>query len=1782
MANNDSLIDFDDKEDEAVAPKEAETPDLKKLKRVLKTKLTKCRFELMKIISEDGKLVEVNKLLDCVNRLNDELSDCLDKLIESDSEHSDRYSKELDEVHEKCDAILTDATRYVCLQNECKQIEKRRAAANSTPASHEKVSEKKDTVSEGRPTCTIDRDMTHQLKRVSIVTFSGVKAEYRLFRDAFDECVDKSTSSSSYKMLQLRHHLRGDALRAIEGLPASEIGYTAALKKLDTKFGGQRRYLLMHLENVRTMRSIQAGDFKQLEDLGDKVELAVISLKENKRDDEFRVDSMFYCVVKSKMPVPYVADYKRWLVNENKSENIEALLEWLQLEITIRCEASEEGQRSSGHKPKQTHYSKQDNKSKKSDKKCVCCDGNDHVGLSKCPKFNAMPINDRWSFAKEKRCCFRCLAPGGSHRGTECRSGRICGIQGCTKTHNRLLHSTEGGNAAKHELNAGAAEFAPQSAPNPEPIPSFTHTAAGDKFIAMRIIPVIISNGQDEYKVNALLDECSTDSYISEHVAAQLDLNGEQTSRLVTVLGGKPTKVKGKRVSINLLRSTDRKHLATIESFTVRQVTGNIDVINWNEHRQDWSHLSDIEFPSLARPKQIDILIGLNDQALNLHSCLKEVHGRPGQPIARLTPLGWTCIGHITSDDLHNSNCHFIHSMPTTHFIGQEKSISDVLKRTWEIDNEGLKPIEMSPTETKLDSFVESKIEMKDRRYQVPIPWKDGEPNLPHNWQMAASRLRNLEKSLLKRPAVAAEYKRIFKDQNEKGYIKKLQPTQVNIRGEGWYLPHFPVVKPDKATTKVRIVMDAAARCDDKSLNDCIHQGPKLQRDLVDVLIRTRYKPVAISADISEMFLQIELKPEDRKYHRFLWRDMDVNKQIDVYEYNRLVFGNSASPYLSQKVIRTLANNNIESFPCGAEALLNAMYVDDLSDSVDNTSDAITLRKQVTELLGSAGFRIRKWISNNIDVLADIPESERATSVNIEDSELPAVKTLGLTWDAEADTYRFIVKVPTLTAMTKRSVFSASASLFDPLNFLSPYTIRAKILMQETWTEGLQWDDPLSDELRKKWETWFKEISSLPNIKIDRCMVLKTDKHIVRKILHTFVDASKDAYAAAIYLRTEYDSGDLSVKLVTSKARVAPLKAMSIPRLELCGAVLGLKLAQSVTRVLQLPMADVVYWTDSMNVLYWINGASRKYKPFVASRVGFIHEFSEPEQWNYVPTKMNSADLPTRGLTVHELETCNFWWNGPEFLTKSPEEWPKRRGEIRPAEEADSEIRSAAKTTLTSVKAEQNDLGRLHPRHFSDWTRLIRVTAWIRRFIKNCRLKKDKVQANSLTVPELDQAKTFWYKYAQTDAFAEEQHDLKSGHNVTKHSKLLTLNPCIDSDGVIRLDGRLKLGKHLPYKAKFPIILPREHDVTRLVIQHYDKAGRHKRGRNHLLSDTRTEFWVLRAREAIRAFQYKCPGCRLTRVKAAGQMMAPLPKFRLGDPLRCFARTGLDYAGPFITKQGRFRKRQKRYLCVFTCLASRAVHLEMAYSLDTDSFLNALSRFCDRRNRPVQILSDNGSNFVGAEHELKELISALDQDKIVNTTANRGIEWFFNSPSSPHFGGVFESMVKSAKRALKATMSNADLTDEELHTAITGAECLLNSRPLTQNSEDPLDTNVLTPNHFLFGQLAGQLAPESIEGDQNPRQRWRRVQAVISEFWKRWMREFLPNLQPRMKWQKPQYDFKVDDVVVVISQDSPRGTWPLGIITEIFPGPDGHVRVVNVRIGGKIYKRPIHRLYKLL
>ena len=274
-------------------------------------------------------------------------------------------------------------------------------------------------------------------------------------------------------------------------------------------------------------------------------------------------------------------------------------------------------------------------------------------------------------------------------------------------------------------------------------------------------------------------------------------------------------------------------------------------------------------------------------------------------------------------------------------------------------------------------------------------------------------------------------------------------------------------------------------------------------------------------------------------------------------------------------------------------------------------------------------------------------------------------------------------------------------------------------------------------------------------------------------------------------------------------------------------------------------------------------------------------------------------------------------------------------------------------------------------------------------------------------------------RIAQREAFSEEYTALLRGRKLSSQSKLLGLSPRLDDNKIMRSDGRLKFAEFLPYDVRYPIILPRRNWVTKLIVKHYHELGNHNAGTNQTLSLLSSKYWIIAAREEIIEWEKQCAFCKKRKAGNANQIMAPLPLNRLETSLRAFTKVAVDFGGSFITIQGRGRRREKRYLCLFTCLTSRAVHLEIAYGLDVDSFMRAFSRMVDRRGLPEEIISDNGTNFVGANKELLEVTGKLLKDtNLKSLVTGKGIKWKFNPPYAPHFGGVFETMIKAAKRAV--------------------------------------------------------------------------------------------------------------------------------------------------------------------
>ena len=589
---------------------------------------------------------------------------------------------------------------------------------------------------------------------------------------------------------------------------------------------------------------------------------------------------------------------------------------------------------------------------------------------------------------------------------------------------------------------------------------------------------------------------------------------------------------------------------------------------------------------------------------------------------------------------------------------------------------------------------------------------------------------------------------------------------------------------------------------------------------------------------------------------------------------------------------------------------------------------------------------------------------------------------------------------------------------------------------------------------------------------------------------------------------------------------------------------------------------------DSETVLKWLNSKTARYHTFVANRVAEILEKLHPEQWRHVPGKLNPADDVSRGINPDKLTTDHRWFHGLEFLRFPEQRWPTTPEAKEPTD--DEVVKEVV--SLATVSAETCIIRTLFTRT-QDWTKARKIVAYILRL----RLRKEeRPQQRWLTGSEIWRAEVLCLRLAQRESYTDELDALRMKRPIHRSSPLKFLSPGLDQKtGVLRVNGRLERSK-LPPDARQPCIVPQNHPIATAIIAYVHGYLRHapsERTWNEVL----LQFWIPQGRALVHRYVGKCFECRRQRSDPLNQKMAPLPAQRLEPFLPAFHFTGIDYFGPITVSM--FRRKLKRYGVLFTCLRTRAVHIEITPSMDVDSFLMAFWRFCNRRRYPAAVWTDNGTYFVAGDKEISMAFDEESRARLAHETLKYKMEWHFNPPYGPHHGGVWESLIKSAKKALFVILKDRTITDELLSTAMAEVEALLNSRPLTHVSVDPRDLEPITPNHFLTGYASARSPiPAVSDSDLSSRKRWRMLQMLMNHFWKRWLKEYLPRLHSRQKWVEENQNLKPGSTVLVIDENTTRGQWQVGRVLEVFPGKDDLVRVARILTKSGEYTRPITKL----
>nr|XP_017209156.1 uncharacterized protein LOC101887079 [Danio rerio] len=1613
--------------------------------------------------------------------------------------------------------------------------------------------------------------------------FSGDPIHFIEWKASFQSLIDKRHISSGDKLYYLKKYVTGPALKVLDGIfyRNDEEAYKDAWKRLLDRYGQPFIIQRAFREKLAYWPKIQSKDSVGLRNFSDFLNSCKDAMPHVK-GLEILNDCEENRKLVSKLPDWAAARWNRQttqtLSETQDFPTFQEFAHFMSVEAEVACnpvtsfhalhvsEPNKEKIYFKVSKPKanvfHTKTVTQHDNSKptgKVNKPCLFCQNGEHQ-IHECSKFSARSLEERRQFVKDTRLCYGCLRLG--HSAKDCRSRHCCNT--CKGRHPTCLHD----DSFNRKVRSSSAQ-SPENVHEGVATMSLSVESGCTPVNTSMIVPVWLSTHKDpvsEKLVYALLDTQSDSVFIECAVCKSLKVDSCSVTLKLTTLVGKDSLMSSERISGLRVRGFNSSLIIDLPpAYTKECIPVDRAHIPTMETASHWKHLATLadKIPPLQNC-EVGLLIGYNcSRAL---APREVILGTENEPYAVRTDLGWSIIGPSLTHFEPQSSAAMCHRVSIKEIPAVTPTdVIKVLESDFK-DTEGHTKVTSQEDIMFLRKLEENIRLNKDSHLEMPLPFRK-RPYLPDNKPLAVIRLQHLKRRLMRDQEYREHYVTFMEEVIEKGNAE--QVFEEGREGERWYIPHHGVYH-SKKPGKLRIVFDCSARYKGTSLNDHLLTGPDLMNSLTGILLRFRQYPVALMCDVEKMFHQFHVDHADRDYLRFLWwRNGDFNSQPQTFRMTVHLFGASSSPGCANYGLKHLAREGERLYPLGSQFIMQDFYMDDGVSSIENTEKAIKLAEEARQLCALGSLRLHKFVSNDKEVLKTIPPSECAvdvTAVDLALTDQPLERALGIYWSLEQDNFKFRITVKDQPA-TRRGILSIVASLFDPLGFLAPFVLKGKTILQEMCRSGMGWDDNLPADLQSAWEHWKADVVNLEKIEVPRCIVPSGFGRIIRREIHHFSDASMSGYGQCSYLRLENEQGDISCSLLMAKSRVAPLKITTIPRLELAAAVVSVAVNDMLKEEMNLADAETFFWTDSQVVLGYINNEARRFHTFVANRVQRIHRTSTPQQWRYICSDENPADYASRGLSVNNLVTSN-WFRGPKVLWEKQIPPPMEISKQLPIGDPEVKKVQSLNTQTVQYSCLSDRLTKL-----SSWSKAIQAVA---RLIR--RVRKDKSHNHS-TLAERNDAQCIIIKDLQKQTYAEEITLLCKGKQLPRSNRLYNLNTFVDQDGLLKVGGRL-CEASIPNAVKYPVILPKEHQLTKLLIADCHEKMAHQ-GKGMTINEIRSRgFWITGVNRTVASFVRQCVRCRKLRGPTEEQKMANLPSERI-EPSPPFTYSGMDVFGPFITCKG--RKSNKRYGLLFTCFCCRAIHIEMLDDMSTDAFINGLRCFIALRGAVHQIRCDQGSNFIGARNEFTKAMEEIDTNRLVTFLAEKQCDFVFNAPHSSHTGGVWERQIRTVRSVLRSTLSQSSgrLDDSSLRTFFYEAMSIVNSRPLTVDSlTDPSSPEPLTPNHLLTLKPTQALPPPGkfVREDVYARKRWRHVQYLAEQFWGRWHKEYVSNITTRQCWHTPRRNMQVGDIVLEKAVDLPRNEWRLARIIEAVTDKDGLVRRVKIQFGdrnlGKDGKRP--------
>ncbi|GBN67319.1 hypothetical protein AVEN_205701-1 [Araneus ventricosus] len=668
-------------------------------------------------------------------------------------------------------------------------------------------------------------------------------------------------------------------------------------------------------------------------------------------------------------------------------------------------------------------------------------------------------------------------------------------------------------------------------------------------------------------------------------------------------------------------------------------------------------------------------------------------------------------------------------------------------------------------------------------------------------------------------------------------------------------------------------------------------------------------------------------------------QNFTIDADPTEFRLKTVTYGTTSAPFLAIRTLKQLALDESSRFPLASDVTQQYAYMDDIVSGASDLGTTKELQSQLHSMLKAGGMTLHKWRSNSKELWNSCASNDQEHQF-LSTTE-PSVKTLGITWKPTKDNFTFKMSIIEMASCTKRDVLSVIARLYDPLGFIGPVITKAKMFLQKLW-----------------------QLKFIEELHIDRFLLADAIK---KTILVGFADASQAAYGAVVYMKSISETNSVVMKLIASKSRIAPIKTISIPRLELSACLLLSQLVEKIIDALKMKIDDVILHTDSTIALAWINTPPNQLQTFIGNRVSKIQDLTESCKWRHISSHLNTADIISRGTNSLELAKLTLWWRGPQMSQDDSLEIPVQNIDVSSDKLYLSELKNLTNCSLIST-VDSSFLDNLL-NVSNNFCKLIRIVAFIFRFFNN--LRSTSRCLGPLTLKELQLTKLTLVKLVQLTCFRVEIKSLEKGEIVTK-GQVSCLNPFLDESKILRVGGRFN-NADLSFDKKFPILLPKNNKFTLLVMQYFHLKYLHV-GAQTLLYLVRQEFWPLSGRNAARKIIHDCVICAKNKPRIVTQIMGNLPTNRV-NPSYPFSHVGIDFCGPFYIKYKGQKKGiyQKCYVAVFICFATKAIHLETVTDLTADAMIATLKRFFSRRGTSSSICTDNATNFKGANSDLKRL-----------------------------------------------------------------------------------------------------------------------------------------------------------------------------------------------------------------